>query len=116
MQVQWNSPDSTPSVDIGTEELFWLAIQSKKSDGTKYIIVRSALYQNRPLIEDEEGFRPGWTLIDPDCEHIDSVGWVDVTNHYEFDDFYEPIYFDDYYKLLGWAEYCTPEFNGTQNK
>jgi len=106
--INWNSPESIPQVKIGTEELFWIA---RLSVTTKKQSVYLAYYQNRPFHENEEDeVILEEVLADEDGDYISSVGWVSIKQHYEFENYYEPIYFGKEYKLLGWAEYAPPEF------
>jgi len=101
----WNSPESTPVVPIGTEKQYWIAI--KTSEGKECVFI--AHYQNRPLAD--EGDDEAYELIDLDGEPIESVGWVDCKEHSEFDNYYTPISFNEHYELLGWAECIAPTWN-----
>jgi len=98
MIVSWRSPKTVPEVEVGTEKEYWISIYSAYA-GEELTFL--AMYQNRPLSEGEE-------LETPYGEAIESIGWVTCKSHYEFDDFYEEIQFDDKYILTGWAEYTPP--------
>jgi hypothetical protein len=112
--LTWNKPESTPVVEHGTEEFFWIAVESRfNKDKKPKVFVFLALYQNRPLSLDEDGNPDNDDyLSDTSGEPIESVGWVENKSHYDFEDFYVPLSFNDDYKLLGWAEYVAPEFTG----
>jgi len=109
--VKWNDPNAVPEVKLGTEKLYWIAIYSEHS---KKEHVFTAHYQNRPLIEDEDG------ELTPECEDwalendydgfISCVGWVKDRAHPDYDHFWELIDFSDQYRLLGWAEFEAPVF------
>jgi hypothetical protein len=103
----WNEPDSIPSVAKGTEDLFWVAVDSRHS-GKVHVFM--AYYQNRPLEYHEDGVLVDDALYDTNGDPVDSVGWVDCKEHYEFDDYYTPLSFDDDYKLLGWKECLVPVY------
>lgn len=109
--VDWQKPESTPVVEVGSEKEFWIAVEATRSNKPAKIYTFLAQYQNRPYEEGEEEFSGDEPLVSVDGEYISSVGWVTCKQHTEFDNFYEPISFNDNYKLLGWAEYVAPEFN-----
>ena len=112
--VNWNSPETVPNVKLGEEELYWIAVESERG-----IFVFSAYYQNRPLITNEDGELldgcDDWVLSNEYDGEIESVCWVHNRLHLEYDHYWEKINFDHEYKLLGWAEYDTPEFIKTTN-
>ena len=101
-KLKWNKPSQVPKIMTGTEELFWVAVQSKYSEEPKVFL---AFYQDRPLEEDNDD-----CLINVDGEAISSIGWVDCKEHCDFADYYTPLGFDNDYVLLGWAEYVPPLF------
>ncbi|MEO0437901.1 MAG: hypothetical protein AAF098_13430 [Pseudomonadota bacterium] len=113
-ELVWNEPESIPQVALGTEELYWIAVDS---GWTGKIHVFLAHYQNRPYDPDDEvAAQEDWVLVDQDGGYIGSVGWVREKEHDEFNDFYSLIRFSDYYRLLGWAEYTPPEFKGVSDR
>ena len=114
--VEWKAPDSIPEVEKGTQRLLWLAVEVSRpnphpnTEQTK-VITLLAIYQNRPLDLDKEGESlDDDCLVDTDGAPLGSVGWVFDKQHYEFDNYYVPIEFNDNYKMLGWAEYTPPAF------
>jgi len=111
--IKWNNPGTVPNVEKGKEELFWIAVESPHSSSPHVFL---AYYQNRPLeFDDEDEEYPlGDVLYNTEGEAIESIGWMDCKQHYDFDDYYSPIEFNDQYKLLGWAEYTPPKFTGKQ--
>lgn len=109
LKLKWNKPDSIPVVELGSEKQFWIAVECHGQ-----IRVLEALYQNRPEF-DEKGEIYDFALTSENGEGVESIGWVENKNHYEFDDFYEPIVFSESCVLLGWAEYSTPEFSGVES-
>lgn len=110
MNLKWNKPKQLPLVEQGTENLYWVAVESKDKDGNPKIYTFLAYYQNRPLhTDDNEDVRED-CLVDTCGDPVESIGWVDCKAHCEFDDFYEPLDFTESYKLLGWAEYTPPVF------
>ena len=105
----WLSPATIPAVEKGTEKQYWIATYNKRRDS---ISVYLAIYQNRPLEVDDNGeYIDDDYLVNADGEPHESIGWVENKSHYEFDDFYMVIDFNDNYQLLGWAEYQPPAFN-----
>lgn len=107
----WQSPETTPTVPVGEEQEFWIAVHSQHTNKTHVYL---AQYQNRPVNLDEGGEPIGdeEPLIDVDGEYVDSVGWVMNRQHTEFDNYYEKINFSSDYQLLGWANYQPPAFDG----
>ena len=106
-KTEWHKPHLVPAIKKGTEGLFWVAVRN----GQNKVYVFDALYQNRPLETDDDG-EPldDGCLINVDGEPIESIGWVHNQQHSEFDNFYQPIDFNEHYELLGWAECKTPEW------
>ena len=102
----WNKPEFTPLVEEGKEEQFWIAVENDKGK----VFVFPAHYQNRPL--DENGDNYDDALEDLNGDAVGSVGWVDLKQHVDYDNFWEALTFNDNYKLLGWAVYTPPEFTG----
>lgn len=111
MNLNWNSPDKTPEVEIGTEEEFWIAVDSRYSGKTHVFL---AYYQNRPLDLDEDGYPidEDVCLYDTNSEPIASVRWTHLKEHECYENYYTPIEFSEDYVLLGWAEYQEPKFTG----
>lgn len=114
--VEWNKPELIPSVEKGEMQLFWIAVLSQwNPDQEPKQHVFLAHYVNKPLELDEDGES---ILPDPfeDCDgdYVSAVGWHDEHNHPDFNGYYEPITFNEQYKLLGWAEYLPPEFTGAE--
>lgn len=109
MNVEWNTPESVPDVEKGTEKEFWVAVRSEHAEKDLVLV---AHYQNRPLEFDADGEAMGDFLITPDGEPHHSVGWVLRTEHEDFDGFYTAFQFSEKYCLLGWAEYVPPVFTG----
>lgn len=109
--VKWNDPNTVPEVELGTEEKYWIAVETKSG-----INVFEVLYQNRPLLQDEDGDAndecADWALNGEDGGYVSSVGWVQNQAHYEYSDFYVPLGLCEDCKLLGWAEYQAPAFTG----
>lgn len=110
--VDWNDPKSIPEVELGSQELFWLAVETMHG-----VHVFDAYFVNRPIVVNEDGEITreceDWLLSDPDGrEIVGAVGWHSCKEHSEFDNFYVPLHFRNRYVLLGWAEYETPEFTG----
>lgn len=113
--VNWQSPEKTPEVKTDEVKEFWVAVRFQKKDGWGDAVF-SAQYVNKPLEYADD---------DPDCENepvndffvtcdgepMESVGWFSVKSHSEFEDYYQPIFFNKEYILLGWAEYIKPEFS-----
>lgn len=102
----WNSKDTAPDVEIGTEVEYWIAVKTPEK-----VYTFIALYQNKPLRLDEEG-EPldDWCLHDDCGKPLDSVGWVSSKVHYEYDDYFEKLDFHEEYELLGWTEYTPPKW------
>ncbi len=111
MKLNWNKPEAIPQVKSGTEEQFWVAVEidSPKHEKPK-VITFLAQYQNRPYKDGDEDLHGDDALVNTDGEYVNSIGWVTCQSHYEFDNYYELITFNENYKLLGWAEYTPPEF------
>lgn len=109
--VKWHKPEETPSVTKGESKEFWIATERKDRNGKLTTSVTCAQYTNMPVNFDDNG-EPDtdYHLVSEDGEAISAVGWHSVKNHYDFDDYYEPLSFDDSYKLLGWANYIKPKF------
>lgn len=104
--LKWNEPTSVPSVALGTEERFWIAVASEYTGKTHVFL---AHYQNRPYaVGSEDG--ADWVLMSEDGDYIHSVGWVSDKAHVDFENYYEQMNFSEKYKLLGWADYTPPEF------
>ncbi|WP_351122667.1 hypothetical protein [Shewanella sp. T24-MNA-CIBAN-0130] len=113
LKPDWQPPESIPRVEIGAENEFWIAVHSKLAN-KNYVYL--AIYQNRPLLLNENGDPLNDDfLVNVDGDPHESIGWVTNKNHYEFDDFYEAIDFNDDYHLLAWAEYQPPAFTGLDN-
>lgn len=110
---EWFTPSITPLVPMGTESLFWLAIESIHN-GKTHKVVRLAHYQNRPLEVDENGDPTSDDhLVDADGQPIESIGWVNANEHYDFEDYYSVIEFNEEYKLVAWSYVHTPTFPHT---
>ena len=110
-KIVWIEPDKTPAVPVGTEKLYWLAVEAKAYKNKAFVFL--AYYQNRELDLDDEGLPIcDDHLVNIDGEAIESIGWVERTEHEEFDSYYTKIKFCEDYKLLGWAEYEPPLFTG----
>ena len=111
MNIEWQKPTVIPEVKIGDDVEFWIAVETQRPDKPKEIITFLAIYQNRPLEHDDDGeLISDDYLVTPDGDPHESIGWVTCKSHYEFDDFYESIEFNEKYKLLGWAVYTPPSF------
>ncbi|BCE02960.1 hypothetical protein [Marinicellulosiphila megalodicopiae] len=111
-QLKWNNPETTPTVKLGTEELFWIAVQSSRREEP---FVFLAYFQNRPCdtaIANDDGPVEHWAVSNEHDGYVSSVGWVENKAHYDYSEFYEPLEFNDDYKLLAWAEYIAPKFTG----
>ena len=111
--IKWEHPALCPTVERGTEKEFWVAVEvnveAPKNNKIK-VVTFLAQYQNRPYKEGDEDVINDDYLVNTDGEYVNSIGWVTCQSHYEFDNYYELITFNEYYKLLGWAEYIPPEF------
>ena len=111
--IKWESHLLPPKVERGTEKEFWVAVEMNdgppENNKTK-VITFLAQYQNRPYKEGDEDVIDDDYLVNTDGEYVDSIGWVTCQSHYEFDNYYELISFNEHYKLLGWAEYTPPKF------
>lgn len=113
IKKEWFAPFITPLVPMGTESLFWLAIESNYC-GKSRSFVRLAHYQNRPLELDDGGESTSDDhLVNTDGEPLESIGWVNVNEHYDFEDYYSKIEFNDEYKLVAWAYVHTPDYPKT---
>lgn len=110
-KLGWNDPNAIPEVPKGESVSFWISVERTNRQGGKLTNVYCAQYTNMPVVFDEDG-EPDtdFHLVSEDGETISAVGWHDVKNHYDFDDYYEPIVFNEDCKLLGWKEYVKPEF------
>jgi hypothetical protein len=109
-KIEWNKPHLVPSIKKGTEKLCWLAVRN----GQNKVYVFDALYQNRPLKTDDNGeYLSDDYLVNDSDEPIESIGWVHNQQHSEFDNFYQPIEFNEHYELLGWAECEKPKWEQT---
>jgi hypothetical protein len=114
-KLNWKNPELIPVVSVGCEKEFWVAIKintpnsNPQSEQSK-IVTFLAQYQNRPYTEGDEDKNGDEALVNTDGEYVNSVGWVTCQSHYEFDNYYELITFNDNYELLGWAEYTPPVF------
>lgn len=114
--VDWKSPETTPSVPKGETKTFWLAVGSSIR-GEFRTFVFDAQYVNKPLeyAEDDIGCEcplDDECFVTSDGDPIECIGWFDVRNHQDFDNYYEPLSFNEDYTLLGWAEYEKPDFTG----
>lgn len=110
--ITWKNPKSIPNVEKGSEEQYWIATYSKRKDS---ISVYLAIYQNRPLETDDHGeYLDDDYLVNESGDPHESIGWVSNQSHYEFDNFYVPIEFNEDCNFLGWAEYQPPEFSGVE--
>lgn len=109
--VNWHSPEEIPFVSKGESTEFWIATERKDRNGKLITSVYCAQYTNMPVSFDEDG-EPDtdYHLVSEDGEAISAVGWYSVKNHYDFDDYYDPISFNEDLKLLGWTDYIKPEF------
>lgn len=111
--VEWQDPTTVPDVPKYETKTFWVVVESF---GRQHVF--DAQYCNKildykeddPDCEDEP--LDPYHFVTQDGEPIDCVGWYDVRNHQDFDGYYEPLNFNDHYKLLAWAEYEKPDFNG----
>lgn len=112
--VNWNKPSETPQVEVGTTKEFWIAVESRYPNRQVRQYVFCAQYVNMPVYIDDEG-EPNTDdyLVTVDGEPFHAVGWHSVKNHADFDNYYEPLTFNEEYVLLGWADYIKPEFNGS---
>jgi len=113
--INWQQPETIPTVALGTEKQFWVAVKihrasTSREDNPEKTVTFLAQYQNRPYKEGDEDENGDEALVSTDGEYVASVGWVTCQSHCEFDNYYEPLEFNDSYKLLGWAEYIAPEF------
>jgi|GEM_PF-1814681 len=115
--IDWKEPETTPVVNVGAEKEFWVAVEvnSPKFDKPK-VMTFLAQYQNRPYKNGDEDLYGDDALVNTDGEYVNSVGWVTCQSHYEFDNYYELITFNESYKLLGWAEYVPPAFSKSTNE
>ncbi len=113
-KVLWYKPSITPLVPVGTESLFWIATKRTHNEGEVTHNVRLAHYQNRPLEVDSDG-EPTRDdhLVGVDGDAIESIGWVNDNEHYEFDNYYSPIEFNDKFELVAWAYVHPPAFPST---
>lgn len=109
--MKWQKPEVTPIVPVGGEQEFWVAVEVSRNENPPKIYTFLAQYQNRPYEEGVLDEDDDEALVNVDGEYVSSVGWVMLKSHVEFDNYYEPISFNNNYKLLGWAEYVPPEFN-----
>lgn len=112
--IKWQSPGSVPDVQLGGEKLFWLAVKSVRG-GVEHEAVYLANYLNKPKVYNDKGDLTDecidWLLTnDWEEEGIDAVGWFDSKAHPDYENWYEPINFNEDYVLLGWAEYNAPPF------
>ncbi|UTZ44524.1 hypothetical protein [Vibrio campbellii] len=112
--VTWQAPDIKPVVAKDESKLFWVATRRKgKSDEWASPVVWLAQYVNKPLeyADDyEEGDEPINSYLVTECgEPFEAIGWFDIKNHAEFDNYYEQISFNERFELLGWAEYLPPQ-------
>jgi len=116
--LNWQKPEAIPVVPEGDEIQFWIAIESTRVNPHNQVTsTRSytflAQYQNRPLETDEYGeYIDDDYLTDINGEPVESIGWVSCKAHDDFENFYELLDFNENYKLLAWAEYTAPVFNG----
>ena len=114
LTVFWHSPTETPPVEMYDLGLFWIAVQSQYSaEQGPRTSVYLAHYINKPLTLDEndEPLDPD-PHVDPYGDYIEAVGWHCEYDHPDFSRFFQPITFNDQCKLLGWAEYVPPVWNG----
>ena len=110
----WHRPSITPLVSVGTESLFWIATKRTDNEGEVSHNVRLAHYQNRPLELDGEGNPTSDdNLFNIDGDAIESIGWVEDNEHYEFENYYSPIEFNEHYELVAWAYVHVPTFPHT---
>lgn len=113
-KVNWQPPELIPDVPKYDMALFWIAVEStNNSEERPVTVVFAANYVNSPLDLDENG-EPinGNHHVDDDGEPIGSVGWHNEYDHPDFNGYFQPICFNERYKLLGWAEYVTPVWEG----
>jgi len=106
IELNWNDPEAVPDVELGTERMFIISVYSHHTGKNHEF---PAYYQNRPF-DAEKALSvepPDWTLYNDD-EAVNSVGWVELKEHYEYDGFYEGINFNAQYKLMGWSEFKIP--------
>ena len=111
--INWQSPESVPYVELGGERLFWLAVRSIR-DGIERERTFLANYLNKPKLLDESGEitdeASDWLLSNEWETDVEAVGWFSSKEHPDYSDWYEPFTFDETYILLGWAEYNAPPF------
>lgn len=113
-QVIWQLPSITPEVPKGENQLFWVAVQTRWSEGEQpKTEVYLANYINKPLELDDNG-EPidDEHFVDTDGQPMSAVGWHNQYDHPDFNGYYEKMQFSDKCKLLGWAEYQPPVWTG----
>lgn len=99
--VEWQSPESVPDVKQGSAKTFWICCENE--NGKRYTY--SAVYLNFPIEshDDHEYF-------DDNGDPFDAIGWYENRTHESYDTYVEQIIFSEHYRLIGWADYKTPEF------
>ena len=111
--VKWQSNESAPDVELGGENLFWLAVKSIRN-GVEREHTFLANYINKPMLLDDNGEitdeAQDWLLSNEWGTDVEAVGWFSSKEHPDYSDWYEPITFNENYVLLGWAEYNAPPF------
>ncbi len=115
--IVWIKPDVLPTVKVGKSKEFWVAIEVTRKDKKPEVVCFLSNYLNKPIafyVDDsaDTGCPLDYVLSDECGQSIDAVGWHSNREHYEFDDFYEPLTFSDSYVLLAWAEYTPPDCAG----
>ena len=121
LSVDWQSPDTIPTVKKGESLECWVAVESTPRtyslengspvDKDPRVHTFIAQYVNKPVQVDDNGDTDTDDyLVTADGEPWPAVGWFSIKNHADFDDYYEALEFNDRYKLLGWANYTPPSF------
>lgn len=99
---EWRSPSNTPVVALGDALHCWLAVKSKHDSKVR---VYDAYFCNFPLMQDEAGDFPDWTLHDESGEEVAMVGWAEKVAHPDFNDFYSAL---GDIELIGWQPVNPP--------
>lgn len=111
--IQWQSPDTVPDVELGGEKEYWIAVKYFRK-GVEHEAVYLANYLNKPKLLDDNGDvtdeAADWLLSNDDYSEVEAIGWHSSKEHADYSCWYESIVFNENYVLLGWAEYNAPPF------
>lgn len=102
----WIPATTLPQVEVGNALHCWLTVKNKRN-GKLYVWDRH--YCNFPVLEDDQGDVPDWTLCDTDGEYVEMVGWAEKSAHPDFSEFYTGFRSDDTHEIIAWQPVLKPQ-------